>query len=192
MFLLCSHVEFSHFETVLRVHLFFAVLPPDTSAPAIAALGANLQRAHRLPGKRIDEDRLHATMAAVHDPLCPLASAIARAKWVGANIRHSPFPVCFEWSESFRHSGLHHPLVLRGDEGVRALSGFQRELCGQMRHAGFAVMRSFTPHVTLLWAPRCLEAYPIAPIHWTVRDFALVLSVVGESRHIRLGRWQLG
>ena len=176
----------------IPVHLFFAVLPPDSIAPKIAALGATLLRAHRLSGKQITQDRLHTTMAAVHDPLRPLASAVTRAKLVGANIRHSPFPVCFEWSESFLHSGQRHPLVLRGGNGVRALIGFQRELGGQMRQAGFAVAGSFTPHITLLWAPCCVEAYPIAPIHWMVRDFALILSLVGQSRHIPLARWQLG
>jgi hypothetical protein len=32
---------------------------------------------------------------------------------------------------------------------------------------------------------------PIAPIGWPVRDFALVLSLAGQSRHIHVGRWPL-
>ena len=60
-----------------------------------------------------------------------------------------------------------------------------------MMRAGFTVERSFTPHLTLLWADRCVEAYPIAPITWTVRDFVLVLSLPGQSRHIHVGHWQL-
>ena len=174
-----------------HVRLFFAVLPPETSARTIALLGGALQQAHQLPGRMISEERLHATLAAVNDPLHPFADVVARAKRVGTSIRHPAFPVCFDWSESFQHASQQHPLVLRGNDGLRPLIGFQRELRDQMRRAGFVVEGSFTPHITLLWTRRCVEAHPIAPIHWTVRDFALIQSDVGQSRHIHLARWQL-
>ena len=58
-----------------------------------------------------------------------------------------------------------------------------------MQRAGFAVSSGFTPHMTLMWADRRVEDYPIAPITWQVRDFELVLSADGD--HIQLGRWPL-
>ena len=60
-----------------------------------------------------------------------------------------------------------------------------------MVRGGFAVPHSYTPHVTLLWADRSVEEYPIAPIAWDVREFSLVLSVQGWSRHIDVARWSL-
>ncbi len=150
-----------------------------------------LQQAHRLRGHRIGQDRLHVTLAPVLAPNHSFADTVARARSVAAGIQYGRFPVCFEWSESFRLRRSHHPFVLRGDTGLRTLLGFRDHIHAQLGRAGFRMARSYTPHVTLLWADRPVQANPIAPIHWTVRDFALVLSVVGQSRHIHVGRWPL-
>jgi RNA 2',3'-cyclic 3'-phosphodiesterase len=174
-----------------NIRLFFAVLPPHEASPAIERLGLCLQQAHHLRGHRIGRDRLHLTLAPVFASGRSLADTVARAKSVAAGIAYGRFPVSLEWSESFRLRRSHHPFVLRGDGGVRSLAEMRREIRAQMVRAGFSVETSFTPHVTLLWADRAVEANPIAPIHWTVRDFALVLSVVGQSRHIHVGRWPL-
>lgn len=182
---------FSVISAEYPVRLFFALLPPHETSLAIEKLSLKLQGAHRLHGYRIAHDRLHATLAPVFAPTRSFADTVACARAAAAEIQYGRFPVCFEWSESFRLRRDHHPLVLRGDTGVRSLNGFQQEIRAQMVRAGFAVERSFTPHVTLLWADRCVEANPIAPIHWTVRDFVLVLSVVGRSRHTHVERWPL-
>jgi 2'-5' RNA ligase len=173
------------------IRLFLAALPPRDTSPAIERLGLCLQQAHRLRGQRIGRDRLHLTLAPVFAPSRSLADTIACARSVAAGIRYGRFPVCFEWSESFRLRRNRHPFVLRGDQGVRPLTELRQEIRTQMLRAGFAVERNFTPHVTMLWADRCVEANPIAPIHWMVRDFVLVLSIVGQSRHIHVGRWPL-
>jgi 2'-5' RNA ligase len=172
------------------VNLFFALTPPDAVRPAMERLGGTLQRAHRLRGRRITKDRLHNTLAAVHD-VGSLTENIERAKRIGARIRYPSFPVRFEWTGSFKVGQARYPLVLRGEDGLKPLIAFQQEVCSQMSRAGFAVARNYTPHVTLLWADRCVEEYPIAPIGWTVQDFILVLSLIGQSRHIRVARWQL-
>ena len=172
-------------------NLFFAVLPPRDVCPTIEGLGTRLQQAHQLRGQRIGQDRLHVTLAPAFAPNCAFAATVARARSVAAAIQYGRFPVCFEWSESFRLRRGHHPFVLRGDAGIQPLLGFRDEMHAQLGRAGFRVARSYTPHVTLIWADRCVEANPIMPVHWTVRDFALVLSIVGRSRHIHVGRWPL-
>jgi 2'-5' RNA ligase len=174
----------------VRANLFFALLPPDSVRPAIERLGGTLQQAHRLRGSMIAKDRLHNTLAAVHDA-GSIMENIERAKRIGARIRYPSFPVRFDWTGSFRVGQARNPLVLRGEDGLKPLIEFRQEVCSQMARAGFAVTRNYTPHVTLLWADRCVEEYPIAPIGWTVKDFVLVLSVRGTSQHIHLGRWQL-
>ncbi len=61
-----------------------------------------------------------------------------------------------------------------------------------MALAGFKVESSYTPHMTLLWANRQIEEeYPIAPIGWEVRDFALIASHQGLSRYDVVRRWRL-
>jgi len=175
----------------IPIHLFFAVLPPETTCPTIGTLGSNLQRAHGLHGTRIAMERLHMTVAPIYPMRGSLADTVARARSVAAGIQYGRFPICFEWSESFPLRRNRHPLVLRGDQGLQPMTGLRQEIRAQMMRAGFTVERSFTPHLTLLWADRCVEAYPIAPITWTVRDFVLVLSLPGQSRHIHVGHWQL-
>ena len=174
-----------------NIHLFFALVPPHDSSLVLERLGEGLQRAHHLRGQRIGRDRLHVTLAPVHDTHASFADAVARAQSVGAAFRHPPFSLRFEWSESFRLQQRDHPLVLRGDAGVQSLMKFRRDLRAAILRAGFAVPSSYTPHITLLWADRCVEAHPIAPITWPVRDFALVLSIAGQARHTHLQRWRL-
>ena len=57
--------------------------------------------------------------------------------------------------------------------------------------ASTAISTGFRPHMTLIWASRRVDEYPIVPIRWTVREFVLVRSHVGQSRHEYIGRWPL-
>jgi 2'-5' RNA ligase len=45
--------------------------------------------------------------------------------------------------------------------------------------------------MTLLRDPHRVPEHPIQPISWMVREFLLVLSLIGQKRHIHLGRWPL-
>jgi 2'-5' RNA ligase len=40
--------------------------------------------------------------------------------------------------------------------------------------------------------PILLEARAVEPIRWTVREFVLVHSLLGQTRHVPLARWSLG
>jgi 2'-5' RNA ligase len=172
------------------VELFFAIRPEGEAGAEIERLGSRLKSAHRLRGRAIARERLHNTLAAVHDA-GTISDNIARAKAIGDRLWHRRFSVRFDWTGSFRGTGHGHPLVLRGEEGLEPLSEFRENLRAQMLRAGFAVAHGFTPHVTLLWADRCVEEYPIAPITWTVREFVLTASLQGHCRHIDVARWPL-
>ena len=171
------------------VKLFFAIRPDDAAGAQIESLAGRLKRAHRLKGRPIDRARLHNTLAAVHDT-GPLTENIARAKAIGDRLWRRSFSVRFDWTASFQHKDNRYPFVLRGEGSP--LRDFRAALRDEMLRAGFAVERDFTPHVTLLWADRRVdEAYPVAPIAWTVREFVLTASLQGLSRHIDVARWPL-
>jgi 2'-5' RNA ligase len=172
------------------VKLFYAVRPDEAAAAEIERLSGRLRTAHRLRGRPIARPRLHNTLALVHDT-GSLRDNIARAKAIGDRLWHRSFSVCFDWTGSFKGKGSAHPFVLRGEQGLAPLLDFREVLRAQMLRAGFGVDPAFTPHVTLVWADRCVEDYPIAPIGWTVRDFVLTASVQGCSRHIEVARWPL-
>jgi 2'-5' RNA ligase len=172
------------------VKLFFAIRPEGEAGAEIERLGSRLKSAHRLRGRAIACERLHNTLAAVHD-IGTISENIARARAIGDRLWHRRFSVRFDWTGSFRGTGHGHPFVLRGGEGLEPLSEFRETLRARMRRAGFDAGRAFTPHVTLLWADRCVDEYPIAPITWTVREFVLTASLQGHSRHIDVARWPL-
>lgn len=176
------------FQVPPHANLFFALHPPPQLCPEIERLGGTLRRAHRLRGKLIARERLHNTLAPLYHPRRTVQDCIARAHRAGAALKHPAFPVRFEWTQTFDVHRDRYPLVLRGDLGP--LVGFQRALTAQMTREGLPVPHSYTPHITLLWADRAVEEYPIAPLEWTVTEFVLVMS--GQSRHVILGHWQLG
>jgi 2'-5' RNA ligase len=175
----------------ISTNLFFAALPPEPLRPIIAGLGAHIGRAHRLRGAMIAKELLHNTLAPACDPRFSLEKNIERARRVGADMRHPSFAVRFDWTQSFRASAHRHPFVLSGDDGLMPLRAFRQVLREGMLRAGFTVPQSHTPHITLLWADRCVGEHPIAPIGWEIRDFVLVLSLRGMGSHITVARWTL-
>jgi len=179
------------FQAPRPFNLFFAALPPEWTCSTMETLGRTVQKAHGLRGRPVTGGRLHSTIAAVHDPCYLPHQVLERAKVVGARVRHPSFSIRFDWMGSFDVHRNRYPLVLRGGAGLQSLIGFQQEIGMQMKRAGFDVASSYTPHVTLLWADRPVADYPIAPIAWTVTDFVLVASEVGETRHIHVARWPL-
>jgi 2'-5' RNA ligase len=99
------------------------------------------------------------------------------------NFQNPPFRVVFDRVMSFRNGAL----VLRGDDGLIGLEILQQRLSdvldGRPRQA-----RRFTPHMTLLRDSRLVDERPIEPIGWTVREFVLVHSLLGRTRHRHLVR----
>ncbi len=176
-------------QAAVPPNIFFALRAPLQALGAIETVGGTVRRAHRLRGRPILGERLHATLAPIAGSV--LQNWLARAADAAARVRHDPFPVRFDRIGSFDVRRTRYPLVLRGEEGLCHLVEFEGEPCAAFKRAGFAAAGSFTPHITLLWADRAIEDHPIAPIGWTVTDFVLVSSVVGQSRHIVLGHWQL-
>ena len=58
---------------------------------------------------------------------------------------------------------------------------------------GGATKGEFSPHVTLTYDKVRVKPFKIAPpIHWMVRDFVLIHSVLGKTTHNHLGRWPVG
>jgi 2'-5' RNA ligase len=49
----------------------------------------------------------------------------------------------------------------------------------------------FIPHVTLLYDEERVARHAVEPITWTVREFALVRSLLGRSEHRILQSWPL-
>jgi RNA 2',3'-cyclic 3'-phosphodiesterase len=183
--------------------LFFALFPDARSASRIDGI------AHRVCGMQhgmergastpvpLGPDRYHVTLHHLGNYAGGLPQAmVARAIRAASTVRVNAFAVAFDRAENFRG----RPLVLRAHEGALALMAFRLALGKALETAGFAgrTRAPFTPHVTLAYREpadakrRVIERLDeTETVSWTVRDFVLVHSLLGRTRHIALARWSL-
>jgi 2'-5' RNA ligase len=85
-------------------------------------------------------------------------------------------------------------LVLVGDDSVAGLRRFRHALVTAPRKIGFARgwEPSYEPHLTRLYHEGDIADEAVEDIRWTVREFVLVRSLYGQSRHLLMARWSLG
>jgi 2'-5' RNA ligase len=167
--------------------LFLAAVPDAAAAARIYRLAHALKHAHKFDDRVIEPERLHVSLFFLGE----LSQQIVRvACEAAAEVRAPPFEVLFDRSASFRGRPGNRPLVLIGDDGLDRLKSFRRTLGVAMARKGlrYLAKRDFTPHITLLYADRNVEEYPIEPIRWTVNEFVLIHSMHG---HVYLARWPL-
>ena len=173
--------------------LFFAIYPSADAATRIAQLAERLRGAHGLKGRPLPTERFHVTLHHLGDyPGLP-QDVVAAADAAASGLAAPPFEVVFNRAGSFSGKPGNRPLVLRGGDGVIALAAFQQALGAAMKNAGLGrwVQPHFTPHVTLLYDAHGMPELPVEPLGWTVREFVLVNSQLGQNRHVPLARWQL-
>ena len=133
-------------------------------------------------------DRLHiTTLSLVVGDTLPEGLAQEAAE-IAATIRMPAFRVIFD-----RLVGGNRSALLLPSEPLEALRMFRERLGFALMRAGIAFRQSggFTPHVTLLYGGQPMPEQEIEPISWLAQDFVLIDSLVGETRHIEVGRWPL-
>jgi 2'-5' RNA ligase len=177
--------------------MFFAALPEPGTARRIADYAATLRQVHHLRGRVRPTRLLHVSLAGVGAFARLPEPVVAAAAHAGARVRMAPFDVRFNRVMSFDgrlRPGQRRAIVLRCDRGEHEFRHLRRAIGVTMRsaHLIHRLHESFVPHITLLYDEESLpEAALPETIGWTVREFALVHSVVGRGRHIHLARWQL-
>ena len=179
--------------------LFFALFPSKEAIPHIFKTSQQLRDEHGLTGKSLSNDRLHVTLHHVGDYAGGLPDGLVEAALsVDATIALTAFDVTFDRAMSFAGSPKNKPLVLRGNErqdgGLADLMGFQKEFYLAMCRAGLQgprVNAKFAPHVTLMYDEHAVPEQAVEPIRWTAHDFVLVHSLIGQTKHIHLGRWPI-
>ncbi len=168
--------------------LFFAVLPDAETAQRIAERAAVWRARHGLSGRLLKAAYFHVNLAPVHEGIgLPETGEIE--EWV-ARAREIPMPsfrVSFDRLTSFANGAL----VLTGEEATIGLEVLQQRLSDALDDTPRPARR-YTPHVTLLHDGRHVEAEPVEPIAWTVREVALVHGRAGQTAHRCLVRLPLG
>jgi 2'-5' RNA ligase len=177
--------------------LFFAVFPDTQTAAGIVKRAQQLCGAARTRGKPLAAGRLHATLLHLGNFAGGLpAEKVDTAIRAAAAIRMAPFTVEFDAVDSFGKKPRPGPMVLTGGEGVVGLHALHDALGHALQDPGFGAgsvssARSYEPHVTLAYGMPWTDRRPVEPVCWNVREFALIHSLLGRTRHIVLARWPL-
>lgn len=190
-----AQMSFAGFDTesLPKHRLFFAIFPDADTAVRIAKLAWRVREEHKLKGRLLAAERLHVTLHHLGDHVDFPQDIVAAAREVGETIATEPFDLAFDCVGSFTGRPGNRPLTLHGGDRLTALAAFQQWLGLAMKKGGLGRWAewSFTPHVTLLYDSQKVDEQLVDPIGWTVREFVLVHSLLGETRHISLARWPL-
>lgn len=174
--------------------LFFAIFPDADTIERIERFGPGLCKSVGLKGKILAAERFHISLHHIGD-FVGLSQDILTiaAKAAGAvSSQMSPFETALDRATSFIGRPGHHPFVLCGSDGVAALTAFHQTLGAEMERAGLRLgISHYTPHLTLLYGDRLVAEQIIEPVAWTVREFVLVRSLLGQGRYEALARWNL-
>lgn len=164
--------------------LFFAVLPDAETAERIAECAAASRARHGFTGRLLKTGHFHVTLSTVHEGHgLPDAGEIDGWMARAGGISMPSFRVGFDRLMSFANGAL----VLTGDDSTVGMEVLQQRLCDALDDTPRPARR-YTPHVTLLHDGRHIEAEPVEPIAWTVREVVLVHSLIGQTTHRHIAR----
>jgi len=180
------------------VNMFFAILPDKEAKAEIIRIGERFVKSHRLGGSSVDIDRLHITLSPIGKPdrlRQPLEGALLAA---AEEVRVKEFKITLDSAMRFSSAGKdgRFPFVLCADTLTTEVTLKLRKALADAQYAQglhVAGVSSYLPHVTLLYA-QGVEAIEqsIPPISWMAREFVLIRSFFGQSKHEVMGRWPLG
>jgi tRNA(adenine34) deaminase len=173
--------------------LFFAVMPDAPAAEQIAGLAEGLRDEFSLKGRPLQLERFHITLHHLGDYAGIRQDIVAAAVDAASKVEVPSFEVSLDRAGSLGGRAQRKPFVLRGGRGVADLVGLQQALGAALKTTilGSWVHANFTPHVTLLYDEKLVEEQPVAPVHWKVREFLLIHSLLGQTQYVVLGRWRL-
>jgi RNA 2',3'-cyclic 3'-phosphodiesterase len=176
--------------------MFLALQPPAQIAAQAYRLAQNICDVNGLRCPLTDPERLHLSLLgfgrralsqAAIDVLCRVAVTVAMPA----------FRVELNRAMSFgKKSDNKHkrPFVLVGDDlTTSGIVMLRQYIIRALHDAGCTahIPSRFTPHMTLFWDRHDPGEQPIEELGWTARDFVLIRSCRGLSKHEVLGRWPL-
>jgi 2'-5' RNA ligase len=177
----------------LTDRLFFAVFPDPHTAARIAQLAQRLRSEHALKGTPLATGRFHVTLLYLGSYAGLPQDIVAKASAAAQTVTMPQFDVAFDRAASFSRKRRDSPFVLLGEDGVAALTAFQQALGVALEHAGFeGIIKShYTPHLTLLYGDHGVASQVVETVRWSVSEFVLVHSLLGQTQYLQLARWPL-
>ena len=172
--------------------MFFAIRPDAAACARIAEVSDRLARRFARTARAVTQARWHISLMFVTGGCEPPPEArLAAIRTAADKVAMAPFTLAFDRVVSWKGRDGHRPLVLAGDEGLIGAEILNHQIHRALALGGLCVgrERAFIPHLTLLWGDHDLAEQAMAPIRWTVREFALLHSLPGGQQ--ALGSWRL-
>lgn len=177
------------------INYFFAALPDDEVRAEIVGIAERFRKSHRVNGISVGVDNLHLGLCPIgklERSTQPLEAALLAA---AAAVKANGFRITLDSAMRFTAKDGQFPFVLCADgDSMRAALELRKAIAAAQLAVGLRVsaVSSFMPHVTLQHAHQIDSIEEsIPPIHWLVRDFVLIRTFFGHSRHEVVGRWPL-
>ncbi|TNE37735.1 MAG: 2'-5' RNA ligase [Sphingomonadales bacterium] len=164
---------------------FFAIRPDAETAAAIDAFVAR-----EVPeGRRLPLAHQHVTLALTEDFADYPAGVVERLVLAGEEVKAASFEMRLTCLSASRHS-----VALCLERLEPSLIALQRAIAAAMTRQGVAMREGwrFNPHQTLCYRKGEAFTRMVEGFTWHVREFVLVRSLVGLSRHELVGCWPLG
>jgi 2'-5' RNA ligase len=185
-------------RSALPLHrYYFTLLPPPAVAQDMEYLALQLSRRY---GARnpVRASRAHVSLTGVGqgDDLPP--DRLDAALDAGDAIQRPRFDVCFDRVVTFGRAdhggrGRQRATVLTCSTGTREIEALYADLRRELIRKGVKNPPNTTPHLTLWYATGAVSELVLPrPFRWSVRQFWLVRTTLGEARPECLGEWRLG
>ncbi len=175
--------------------LFFALQPDEDARIEITKLGQDFIRSHGFRGKLVDEARYHVTTLFVGDSRAFSESAIQNMVQAAsaAALSTEMFRMEFDHIGGFGSRGRLSPLVLNHHQENPFFFDLAHRLHTELLRRGVRAQKnpSSKLHLTLCYREQFVEATPVAPVGWQVKELVLIKSLLGKGQHIQLGKWPL-
>jgi 2'-5' RNA ligase len=173
--------------------LFFAIFPDAPAARHTAEIAERLRAKCGLRGWPLARRRFHVSLHFLGDYSGLPNEVVTKASNAASGVAEAPFSVTFDRAGSFPGRRRNPPLVLRCSDAAMPLIAFQQALGEAMVRNGLGcwVAPHYVPHMTLLYDASHVEIRAVEPVAWTVREFVLVHSLLGRTKHIPVARWPL-
>lgn len=179
-------------ESDMRIRHFLAVRPDEATLERIDKVAASLREQQGRYIRPIGKDRYHLSLHGPHPERKGPRDLVARISKAAETVTARGFMVCVDRLSNFGDTTSRHAVVLTTWNEMPGLAILHARLGDALRAAGLKTdSSSFTPHVTLFYRRGLVPERALPPIRWQVRDFVLIRSVIGASRHDEIARWRL-
>ena len=171
--------------------LFLALLPAAEVRQALAqaALAAGVSRDPSM--RPVDARRYHATLHFLGTFATPRPDLVDAVERIASELPMAAFEWTLDRVRSFH--GRRPPRVLCGSVVPTAFEPLWQQWRDLLRReaAGLPLEERFMSHVTLAYGRAVLPEAAVPPVHWPVRELALLESRAGPGEYRRLASWPL-